>query len=58
MAQQAPSMPRRSAANVPIEGEQIATSEGEAYYAQFAGVNEDITLFTSSETVNFSNLKV
>ena len=58
VAQQAPSMPRRSATNVPIEGDQIATSEGEAYYAQFAGVNEDITLFTSSETVDFSNLKV
>ncbi len=58
VAQQAPSMPRRSATNVPIEGGQIATSEGEAYYAQFAGVNENITLFTSSETVDFSNLKV
>ena len=58
VAQQAPSIPRRSATNVPVEGGQIATSEGEAYYAQFAGVNEDITLFTSSETVDFSNLKV
>ncbi len=58
VAQQAPSMPRRSATNVPIEGGQIATSEGEAYYAQFAGVNEDITLFTSSETVDFSKLEV
>lgn len=58
VAQQAPSMPRRSATNVPVEGGQIATSEGEAYYAQFAGVNEDITLFTSSETVDFSKLKV
>lgn len=57
VAQQAPSMPRRSATNVPIApGEQAATSEGNLYYARYEGSDVNMTLVASSSTVNYDNL--
>ena len=57
VAQQAPSMPRRSATNVPIApGEQVATSEGNLYYARYEGSDVNMTLVASSSTVNYDNL--
>lgn len=55
VAQQAPSMPRRSATDVPVSGDtQTSTSSANVYYARYDGENVPLGLDMWSENVDHS----